>query len=80
MKYRHWDAKLGRVYVAANPWALNLPRITACVDGECVVLAASYGNGISDPVILVDLTLTGTRAARWVAAAYWFLRERWERR
>jgi len=32
MKYRHWDAKLGRVYVAVAPWALNLPRITACVD------------------------------------------------
>lgn len=66
----------GRLDVETQAGSLNLPRVYVVVDGEMAVVGVSYGNGASDPVVRVDLDLSGTAASRWVAAAYWWLRDR----
>lgn len=72
-RYRNWGKHFGRVYIDVAPWALNLPRIAVCCDGDAVNIGLSYGNGNSDPVILLDVDLAGTMAGRLVSSAYWWL-------
>lgn len=68
--------KRGRVFGEVVPSSINLPRLHVLVDGETLcTVGFSYGNGSSDPVVLVDVNLDGTRLGRLLAAAYWIVRD-----
>lgn len=69
------EIKRGRVFIAAHTWSLNLPRLRLCADGDTFDIALEYGNGASDPVLLIDLDLTGSRAGKVLNETYWRTRE-----
>ena len=70
-----------RVDLGCHASAINRPHFMVLVDGDdCCVLAMHWGNGNSDPVWYVDLILSGTLLGRWIARAYWLIRERLDRR
>jgi len=65
-----------RVQFAWHSRSINRPIPMVLVDGDndCV-LALHYGNGNSDPLLAVDLILSGTRIGRAVNRLYWWARE-----
>lgn len=74
MKYRPPILlKCRRLLVQIQPSSLNLPRLYCYVDGPGVQVGASYGTASADPVVLVDIDLTGTTAGQLVAALYWWI-------
>lgn len=78
MRYRRpLEVKRGRMFAQLQLGTLNLPRLYVMADGdECVIVGFSYGTEGCDPVLLIDVTLSGTRLARPVANAYWLVRKR----
>lgn len=68
-------ARRGRVSVQVSPWALNLPRLYVGAEEGGEYLAFDWGNGNSDPVFHVELSLAGTRAGRVLGWAYWTPRD-----
>lgn len=80
MKYRPpIETRCGRVSTFTQPAALNLPRINIYADGDQVSVAATYSNGTSDPVLLVEVDLSGTRLGELVGRTYWRI-VKWRRR
>lgn len=72
MKYRPpIEARWGRVSVFAQITALPLPRLNVFADGDVVSVAATYGTGSSDPVVLLEVDLSGTRLGELVGRTYW---------
>lgn len=66
----------GRVAIEVRPHAINRPLLYVSADDTYVGIGLAYGNGSSDPVLLLDVDLTGTRAGHLVSRLYW----RWDRR
>lgn len=76
MKYRApLELSRGRLtgQVALHP--LNLPRLHICADADAVIVGATYGNGSSDPVLLIDVNLTGSVLGELVGRAYWWIQD-----
>ena len=73
-RYRVLEARRGRWSFAVYPSSLNLPRISVGPEEDGEYLAFTYGNGSSDPVVMVEITLIGTRLGRLLRNLYWTVR------
>jgi hypothetical protein len=78
MKYKPpFERRYGRLSVSASWRNLNLPRVFVYPDGnDQLIVGACYETPGVDPAVSVEVSLDGTRIARWVCSISWWLRKR----
>jgi hypothetical protein len=61
-----WHWRVGRLFVAFDPFMANWPTFSVDVDGELVMVGFSLSNGTSDPLLLIDYEFRSHRISELI--------------